>query len=291
VQQTPPRQPSSEPVLAPQDVQLHGEEQPGPAEPAEPAEPAHAKSAAKRREGVSAQATSQTTGTKKPRALHVKTDAERKIIRGATAGNMLFAGIEEKQMDTIIDAMFEMECKQGEVVILQGDVGDNFYVVKSGQYQVYLKIKGDEPVHTYVEKDGRAPAFGELALMYNCPRAATIKCSVPGTLWGLDQETFRDIMMTANKEKHESNAQFLKSVSILQQLTDEQRDALCSTLQEVHFKDGETVVKQGDPADALYFIRKARAPAATTAAAAGACPLPSVRQLSRAARRRRATLR
>jgi len=286
-QPAPPRQPSPQPELVqPQDVQLQVEE---PADHAEPAKASHP--SAKRREGVSAQATSQQAGSRKPRTLHVKTDAERSTIRSATAGNMLFAGIDDKQMDTIIDAMFEMDIKQDEVVIQQGDVGDNFYVVKSGQYKVYLKIKGDEPVHTYVEKDGRAPAFGELALMYNCPRAATIKCSVPGKLWGLDQETFRDIMMTANKEKHESNAQFLKSVSILQQLTDEQRDALCSTLQEVNFKDQETIVKQGDPADALYFIRKVAAPTEHAARRGARAPPAAAPSCATLAHRRRARAR
>lgn len=165
---------------------------------------------------------------------------------------MLFTGLGANQMDAIIDAMFEVGTKVDEDIITQGDVGDNFYVVNSGEYQVYLKQKGDAPVHTYLS----GTAFGELALMYNCPRAATIKCSVAGVLWGLDQETFRDIMMAANKEQHETNAQFLKSVSILAPLTDEQRDALCTTLEEVNFKDGEVVVQQSQPADALYFIRK-----------------------------------
>ena len=111
----------------------------------------------------------------------------------------------------MIDAMFEVATTSGQSVIKQGDVGDNFYVVESGEYEVYLKQKGEMPVHTY--KAGSA--FGELALMYNCPRAATVKTSVAGQLWGLDQVTFRHIVMAANMHVLDDQASFLKSVSIL----------------------------------------------------------------------------
>ena len=45
-------------------------------------------------------------------------------------------------------------------------------------------------------------SFGELALMYNAPRAASIKCSVQGTLFGLDRQTFKHIVEeSANKRR------------------------------------------------------------------------------------------
>ena len=46
-------------------------------------------------------------------------------------------------------------------------------------------------VHTY-----RNPgeSFGELALLYNCPRAATVRCTRGGTLWALDRATFRAVL-------------------------------------------------------------------------------------------------
>jgi CRP-like cAMP-binding protein len=53
----------------------------------------------------------------------------------------------------------------------EGEEGDNFYVIQSGQFQV-TKADGDKEklLFTY-HGEG---AFGELALMYNCPRAATV---------------------------------------------------------------------------------------------------------------------
>ena len=52
----------------------------------------------------------------------------------------------------------------------------------SGQYDVYVEVDGR---HKKVgEYDGQG-FFGELALMYNVPRAATVVCSSPGCVWAL----------------------------------------------------------------------------------------------------------
>ena len=91
-------------------------------------------------------------------------------------------------------------------------VGDNFYVAGSGRYQVHLKARGAEPVHQY----SAGCSFGELALLHNSPRAATVVCAEGCVLWVLDRSTFRHIMISANKKVVDSSAQFLTSVSVLQ---------------------------------------------------------------------------
>ena len=52
--------------------------------------------------------------------------------------------------------------------------------------------KEGELLHTYRTDAGDKPYFGELALMYAKPRAATVRCVEPGTLWGLDRSGFRE---------------------------------------------------------------------------------------------------
>ena len=124
--------------------------------------------------------------------------------------------------------------------------------MQSGEYIVLLKQKGLTPVHTYYKGD----AFGELALMYNTPRAATVQCLASGTLWALDRVAFRQILMEHNKSAVESTAQFLRSVPLLSTLTDQQRDAVGSVLIEESYSVGEAIVEQGAPADSLYVIKR-----------------------------------
>lgn len=68
----------------------------------------------------------------------------------------------------IFDAMFAVEKTPGEMIIQQGDDGDNFYVIDSGEVDVF--VNGD--LMTTIKAGG---SFGELALIYGTPRAATVK--------------------------------------------------------------------------------------------------------------------
>jgi len=206
--------------------------------------------AGKRRVGVSAEATKESEEEYVKTIIDKSPEIKARIV-DATMTNALFAGLAMEQMIDVVDAMFEVPCTPGKDVITQGDVGDNFYVADSGEYEVYLKQTGEKPVHTY--KAGGC--FGDLALMYNCPRAATVRCSVAGSLWGLDRVTFRAIVMVANKKTMATTSQFLKSVSILSPLTDEQRETLSTALTETTYEDGDYVVSMGEPADALYLIK------------------------------------
>ena len=73
-------------------------------------------------------------------------------------------------MTEVIDAMFEQKVEAGEFLINEGDDGDFFYVIEEG---VYSAIKTEKTVYTY-DNEGN---FGELALLYNMPRAASVKVS------------------------------------------------------------------------------------------------------------------
>jgi CRP-like cAMP-binding protein len=75
----------------------------------------------------------------------------------------------------------------GEVVTQQGERGDYFYIAESGQFDVYVTKPDGAPelVHTYTALGGRHPSFGELALLYAKPRAATVVARTDGVLWQL----------------------------------------------------------------------------------------------------------
>ena len=96
--------------------------------------------------------------------------------------------------------------------------------------------------------------------MYNSPRAATVKCETAGKLYALDRQTFRHIVMEANKAMLTTSTSFLKAVNIFSELTDEQRQAIADLLEEVQVKPGQAVVKEGDSAS-LYIVKDGEADA------------------------------
>lgn len=54
----------------------------------------------------------------------------------AIASNVLFTHLDESERADMFDAMFPVQCLQGETVIRQGDEGDNFYIIDSGEVEV-----------------------------------------------------------------------------------------------------------------------------------------------------------
>ena len=68
-------------------------------------------------------------------------------------------------------------------------------------------------------------------MLYNSPRAATVKCVEGGKLWALERKKFRHVMVKGQAETMQSAANFLKAVPLLSPLSDEQvtrRVALCN---------------------------------------------------------------
>ena len=56
----------------------------------------------------------------------------------AIAKNVLFSHLDENERSDIFDAMFPVNALPGEVIIQQGDDGDNFYIVDTGEVEVSL---------------------------------------------------------------------------------------------------------------------------------------------------------
>lgn len=78
-----------------------------------------------------------------------------------------------------------------------------------------MKADGDN-VHLKVYREGEA--FGELALLYNAPRAATIVAKTNAILFSLDRETFNHIVKDAAAKKREKYENFLSKVDILENM-------------------------------------------------------------------------
>ncbi|XP_043944474.1 cAMP-dependent protein kinase type II-beta regulatory subunit [Protopterus annectens] len=186
-----------------------------------------------------------------PRVIHPKTDEQRSRLQEACRDILLFKSLDPEQMSQVLDAMFEKLVKAGEHVIDQGDDGDNFYVIERGTYDIYVKCEGvGRCVGTY---DNRG-SFGELALMYNTPRAATIIATSPGALWGLDRATFRRIIVKNNAKKRRMYEAFIESLPFLKSLEPSERMKVVDVIGTKTYNDDEKIIAQGDKADCFYIV-------------------------------------
>ena len=106
--------------------------------------------------------------------------------------------------------------------------------------------------------------FGELALLYNAPRAATIVAKVDSICWKLDRDTFNHIVKDAAARKREKYENFLASVKILTSMDPYERSKIADALREERYKKGETVIREGDIGDKFYLISEGESIATKT---------------------------
>lgn len=76
--------------------------------------------------------------------VHPKTEVQRARLLDAVRSILLFKALDADQMTSVINAMFERRVTPGENVIVQGDDGDNFYVIESGTFHVFQKTENGE---------------------------------------------------------------------------------------------------------------------------------------------------
>ncbi|XP_043273577.1 cAMP-dependent protein kinase type II regulatory subunit [Venturia canescens] len=184
--------------------------------------------------------------------VHPKSDEQRQRLSESVKTILLFRALDKEQMADVLDAMFEKTVEPGDFIIRQGDDGDNFYVIERGKFEVYVRdqMGVEVMIHTY-DNNG---AFGELALLYNMPRAASIKAITRGTLWAMDRQTFRRILLKSAYKKRKMYEDLINKVPMLKSLEAYERMNLADALAPKHFVDNERIIRQGDTADGMYFV-------------------------------------
>eukprot|EP00743_Colponemidia_sp_Colp-15_P002670 GILK01002893.1.p1 GENE.GILK01002893.1~~GILK01002893.1.p1 ORF type:complete len:289 (+),score=58.23 GILK01002893.1:415-1281(+) len=167
--------------------------------------------------------------------------------------------METNRREQTIDAMFEKVVEEGETVIKQGDPGDNFYIVESGELDIFVARGNNAPAKVMTASAGTA--FGELALMYNCPRAATVTAVTRSVLWALDRVSFQLMQAKDENQHRKMYEEFLRNVPILASLNRYERVVVSDALKMSEYEAGETVIRQGDEGDRFYIIEEGEAKA------------------------------
>jgi MFS family permease len=100
----------------------------------------------------------------------------------------LFAGIPASRVEAALRRVVEVPVTAGEPVVRQGDPADRFYIIESGSFTVTQAGPSGEPV--VLRQLGPDAVFGELGLLNQTPRTATVTASTDGLLLALDRDDF-----------------------------------------------------------------------------------------------------
>jgi cAMP-dependent protein kinase regulator len=176
---------------------------------------------------------------------------EKKFIQEALKNNFVFAALSEREIRTIVDAFEQFVVQAGETLIQQGDVGDYFYVMKEGK--VRFEVSG-----TVVGHADKGKSFGELALLYTSPRAASVVAEEKTIVYRVDQKTFRYIMQSQTLQTENDKKDLLQGISFLHDLDPTDINKLVHTMTPRVFEAGEYLVRKGEDGDTFYVIQEGK---------------------------------
>ncbi|XP_073241495.1 cGMP-dependent protein kinase 1-like isoform X5 [Porites lutea] len=216
-------------------------------------QPAVATRSRNQRQGISAEPQSYKTfnDASKPLQKHSKSQRSKELIKDAILDNDFLKKLEASQIREVMECMYEKKCKKDEYVIKEGEQGSHLYVLEDGK----VKVTKEGAV---LGQMGPGRVFGELAILYKCPRTASVKAETEVRMWAIDRQTFQTIMMKTGMMRQKEHMDFLKSVPLLKDLREDILSKVADVIEEVSYDEGEYIIRQGARGDTFFIIKKGK---------------------------------
>ncbi|XP_050511706.1 cGMP-dependent protein kinase, isozyme 2 forms cD4/T1/T3A/T3B isoform X3 [Diabrotica virgifera virgifera] len=180
-----------------------------------------------------------------------KSTRSRELIKSAILDNDFMKNLEITQIREIVDCMYPEEYKANDIIIQEGDVGSIVYVLEEGK----VEISRENKILHHLDP---GKVLGELAILYNCQRTATIKAHTDCKLWAIERQCFQTIMMRTGLIRQAEYTDFLKSVPIFKTLPEDTLIKISDVLEETIYANGDYIIRQGARGDTFFIISKGK---------------------------------
>jgi MFS family permease len=110
-------------------------------------------------------------------------------------GNSIFAPLPIATLERLSHDLTPVDVRAQEDVIVQGEVGDRFYLIDEGEVEVFES-------GVFRRNEGPGESFGEIALLHDVPRTATVRATEPTRLLTLDTDQFL-LAVTGHRRSHQ----------------------------------------------------------------------------------------
>jgi len=174
---------------------------------------------------------------------------------------MLTKNLGQSEMKNLAEAMKPEKFQKDDVIIKYGDQGQTYYILANGNVKVIVYSKGTDPKDPNLDSNicftklmDPGCGFGELALLYNDKRSATIQATEECDCYSLDGTLFKQIVIKASMEKRDTRQRFLNSIKLFDSIDNYQKLKLIDGLQSLTLKQNEFVFYEGDDGDEFYII-------------------------------------
>ncbi|CAD7972545.1 unnamed protein product [Amoebophrya sp. A25] len=196
-------------------------------------------------------------------ALQKKTPTDEILIRTALDHNKYLSKmLSPDQMLEMIAVAYKTNVKAGEKVVTEGSlVADMFYIVSSGKFTVRKLVKHEQTNGGSLSMEesiaGELQAgdtFGELALLYNAPRAATVEALSDSLLWVIDRHDFKKILRKQAQQRNDFYMRLVEKTELLKELLTDEKRALVECFVQLHYKQGQTILREGEEGNTFYIM-------------------------------------
>jgi cGMP-dependent protein kinase len=178
-----------------------------------------------------------------------KTEADIRVIRLALKKNSLFKNLPVDQINTLVDEMKFIFAKENEVIIKQNTPGDKFFILVEGKLKVFIN---DLPKGFISPGYG----FGEVALLHDTPRTASIIAIQDSSIWYIDRTSFKKAMKAINMSRYDQIRAFIESIPLFSVLTTTQKWLLVSSFVPLNYEEGQKIINEQEPGDLFYLIQE-----------------------------------
>uniref|UniRef100_A0A7S1QAA8 cGMP-dependent protein kinase n=1 Tax=Alexandrium catenella TaxID=2925 RepID=A0A7S1QAA8_ALECA len=199
-----------------------------------------------------------------------KTAEEAALMREALQKNtnlQTMVNLSGPWLTQLIESAWKESVPAGKELITEGDLSaDHFYIVQSGGFTV---VRQDAQPHGIYERIscvseaaeaaevGEAnpgDTFGELALLYFAPRAATVTARTDSVVWVIHRAHFKAVLAMSQKETVEDYKKYLGQVKELSSLLADEQEQVAKSLTEMSFARDEEIFTQGEKGRDFYIL-------------------------------------
>lgn len=182
----------------------------------------------------------------------------------------LFSGLTEEILLAVGERLLLRHVPAGEMVFAEGASGDSFYLIDSGQVEIVSKGAMGGDILALLGPD---EFFGEMALLTGKPRSTGARAASHVNLWVLYRTDFDDLVnrhpsislalsrvlsdRLAEMDRRFSESH-LRGIKLLAGLSSSQLEDVSHRLSPIRFRQGEVIIREGDPGYEMYFIESGR---------------------------------